>query len=59
MAVEGDFLGLQAATLEDVSRVEGGGCGIPRPDKKSQESLVVVFQNEGDGVLLLLGREWM
>jgi hypothetical protein len=29
MAAEGDVLGQQAATLEDVPRVEGGGCGIP------------------------------
>ena len=47
VAVEGDVLGPQAATLEDVPRVEG-----------SQESLTVIFQNEGDRVLLLPRREW-
>ena len=69
MAAEGDVLGQQAATLEDVPRVEGGGCGIPPrqegsgsripPRQESQESLAVVFQKEEDGVLLLPGREWM
>jgi hypothetical protein len=52
VAAEGDVLGPQAATLED----EGGGCGIP-PHQESQEGLAVVFQNEGDRVLLLPGRE--
>ena len=66
VAVEGDILGPQAATLEDVPRVEGSGCGIPPcqegsgsgipPHQESQESLAFVFQNEGDRVLLL-GRE--
>jgi hypothetical protein len=36
---------------------EGSGHGIP-PRQESQESLAVVFQNEGDRVLLLPGREW-
>ena len=35
--------GLQAATLEDVPRFEGGGCGIP--PQESQKNLAVVFQN--------------
>ena len=31
VAAEGDVLGQQAATLEDVPRVEGGLCGIRTP----------------------------
>lgn len=68
MAAVGDALGPQAATLEDVPRVEGSGCKIPPcqegsecgipPRQESQESLAVIFRNEGDGVLLLLVREW-
>ena len=38
-------------------RQEGSGSRIP-PRQESQESLAVVFQNEGDRVLLLPGREW-
>ena len=59
VAVEDDVLGLQAATLEDVPRVEGDGCGIPPPSargwmwnptphQEGQESLAVVSQNKGD-----------
>ena len=55
VAADRDVLGPQATTLEDIPRVEGAGCGIP--PQESQESLAVIFQNEGDGVLLLLGRE--
>lgn len=47
-AAEGDVLGPQAATLEDVPKV-----------RNSQEDLTVTFQNEGDEILLLLKREWM
>lgn len=46
-AVEGDVLGPQAATLEDVPKV-----------RDSQEDLTLAFQNEGDEILLFLKREW-
>jgi hypothetical protein len=59
VAAEGDVLGPQAATLEDVPQVEGGWMWNPTPRQESQGSLAVVFQNEGDRVLLLPGREWM
>ena len=46
VAVEGDALGPQAVTPKDTSRV-----------RDSQGSLIVVFWNEGDGVLLLLKKK--
>ena len=49
VAAEGDALGLQAVTPEDASRV-----------RDNQGSLIVVFWDKGDRVLLLLEKKpWM